>query len=95
MNEVNQMERDPLYVVAPSYISPKTKRFGKYIYLLFRLVEFNWINIKFNPKKESIEAIDLIIVYPNNDQWILSPQRLPIPPPGPTKTANASSKVEN
>ena len=48
-----------------------TKRFGKYIYLLFRLVEFNWINIKFNPKKESIEAIDLIIVYPNNDQWIL------------------------
>ena len=29
MNEINRMERDPLYVVAPSYISPKTKRFGK------------------------------------------------------------------
>ena len=29
MSEIKQMERDPLYVVSPSYISPKTKRFGK------------------------------------------------------------------
>ena len=48
MREINQMERDPLYVVSPSYISPKTKRFGKIlVWSSFFLMMDYWNNSNF------------------------------------------------
>ena len=55
MNEINQMERDPLYVVSPSYISPKTKRFGKVLVwsAFFLMATIGIIQILYNLEKIS------------------------------------------
>ena len=53
MNEINQMERDPLYVVSPSYVSQKTKRFGKILVWssFFLMAIIGTIQILYNLEK--------------------------------------------
>ena len=52
-------------------ISSYIKIIGKYVYLIFRLLKFNRRIIQFKPKLDIQENFDLLIVYPNNDKWIL------------------------
>ena len=55
MREINQVERDPLYVVSPSYISPKTIRFGKILVWssFFLMMVIGIIQILYNLEKIS------------------------------------------
>ena len=55
MREINQAERDPLYVVSPSYISPKTIRFGKILVWssFFLMMVIGIIQILYNLEKIS------------------------------------------
>ncbi len=47
------------------------KKFGKYVYLLLRLLFFYRIKIRFTRCRTPKTKCDLLIIYPNNDKWIL------------------------
>ena len=52
-------------------ISNYIKKLGKYIFLLFRLLFFYRKKIKLSRSNVKKINCDLLLVYPNNDQWIL------------------------
>ena len=47
------------------------KKFGKYVFLLLRLLFFYRIKIRFKKDKALKTKCDLLIIYPNSDKWIL------------------------